>query len=101
MRNLMLGAAALALLATAAAPAAAAPAPARPLVKATALKTLRAFRAADADRSRSLSSDEFAAAGGQDSGFDALDVNNDGSIGYFELLRGVFLRLKARINAGG
>lgn len=94
MRILICGAAVLALVA---APVAAAP---RPITKAIAAKTLRSFHRADTDRSRSLSVDEFSAAGGQQAGFDALDVNDDGSIGYFELLRGVFLRLKARVNAG-
>lgn len=95
MRILICGAAVLALVA---APVAAAP---RPIAKAVAAKTLRSFHRADTDRSRSLSMDEFSAAGGQAAGFEALDANDDGAIGYFELLRGVFMRIKARINAGG
>ena len=93
MRTIMFGTAILALVAT---PVAAAP---RPAVKAVTVKTLRSFRAADTDRSRSLSAGEFTAAGGQSTGFEALDLNDDGNVGYFELLRGVFLRLKARFTA--
>lgn len=94
MRILICGAAVLALIAT---PVTAAP---RPVAKAIAAKTLRGFHRADTDRSRSLSPEEFTAAGGQEAGFEALDVNNDGSIGYFELVRGVLLRLKVRMGAG-
>ncbi|KPF68125.1 hypothetical protein IP88_11925 [alpha proteobacterium AAP81b] len=59
-------------------------------------RTAAAFRQVDADRNRSISPAEFTAAGKNAENFDAIDANDDGGLGYFEVLRAVIFRLRNR-----
>ncbi len=60
------------------------------------VKTAQKFRAADTDRSRQLSQAEFTTAGGNANHFDAIDANDNGEIGFFELLRAFVWRIRQR-----
>lgn len=60
------------------------------------VKTAQKFRAADSDRSRQLSPAEFTTAGGNGEHFDAIDANDNGQLGFYEVLRAVFWRIRQR-----
>lgn len=77
----------------------AAPADARrkpAVVKAVTMKTAQAFKAADADADRQLSSTEWAGAGYNAANFTKVDANQNGTVGFWESLMAVFASLKGR-----
>jgi len=75
--------------------ASAADAKRRPVVKAVAAKVAPAFKAADADASRQLDSNEWASAGYNAAAFTKVDMNSNGTVGYLEALIATLAKLKA------
>ncbi len=94
MRKFVYAALAVAIASTSLAGAAAAKAR-RPVVVAVAVKIAPAFKAADTDGSKSLSTTEFTSAGGNADNFGLIDANNNGELGFFELLRAAVARFLA------
>jgi hypothetical protein len=88
---------ALALAAALTVTALAAPADARrgKVVKVVTVKTAQAFKAADTDANRQLSTTEFAAAGGNPANFETIDRTGNGLLGFWEMLAAVFAGMKA------
>lgn len=64
----------------------------RPVVAAVAIRIAPVFKAADTDGSKTLSNSEFTAAGGNASNFGMIDANNNGELGFFEILRALVAR---------
>jgi hypothetical protein len=93
MRKIILTAAAIAIASTSMATAASARK--RPVVAAVAVRVVPAFKAADTNASKSLSSSEFTEAGGNADNFGLIDANNNGEIGIFELIRAAVARFMA------
>lgn len=93
MRRFVTASLGLALLTTAITPALAAR---RPAVRAVVVKAVTRFQAADTDNSRSLSSDEWAAAGAKPEAFTVIDANNNGMVGILELIRAALNRAFGR-----
>jgi hypothetical protein len=94
MRKIMLATLAVAIASTSLTGAALAK-PKRPLVAAVAIKVVPVFKAADTNGSRSLSSGEFTAAGGNADNFGLIDANNNGELGIFEIIRAAVARFLA------
>jgi len=64
----------------------------RPVVAAFAVRIAPVFKAADSNRSRTLSNSEFTAAGGNANNFGMIDANNNGELGFFEIFRALMAR---------
>ena len=92
MRKIMLATLAVAIAGTGITSAASAR-KVRPVVAAVATKVVPIFRAADTDSSKTLNKTEFSAAGGNTDNFGLIDANNNGELGFFELLRAALARL--------
>ncbi len=60
------------------------------------VKSVKKFRTVDTDSNRRLSSEEFATAGGNAESFDAIDANDDGGLGYWEVVRALITRMRNR-----
>lgn len=75
--------------------ASAADAKRRPVVKAVAAKVAPAFKAADLDANRQLDSNEWAGAGYNAGAFAKVDLNTNGTVGWFEVLLATLEKLKA------
>ncbi|MFZ4688259.1 MAG: hypothetical protein ACOYLS_03370 [Polymorphobacter sp.] len=96
MRKIILTAAAIAITSTGMATAVSAKAKSRrPVVAAVAVRVVPVFKAADTNASKSLSSSEFSAAGGNADNFGLIDANNNGELGIFELIRAAVARFMA------
>lgn len=96
MRRIMLATLAVAIASTGLTSAASARKVTRPVVAAVAVKVAPVFKAADTDNSRTLSTTEFSAAGGNADNFGLIDANNNGELGFFELLRAAVARFLSR-----
>ena len=94
MRKIMLATLAVAIASTGITSAASAR-KVRPVVAAVATKVVPIFRAADTDSSKTLNKTEFSAAGGNTDNFGLIDANNNGELGFFELLRAALARFMA------
>ena len=68
----------------------------KPLVKVVAAKIAPAFKAADADSSRQIDSSEWANAGYNADNFAKVDLNQNGTVGFWETLIVTLAKLKAR-----
>jgi hypothetical protein len=66
------------------------------VVKAVTVKTAQAFKAADTDADRQLSSSEWTGAGYNPVNFTRVDSNQNGTVGFWESLMAVFASLKGR-----
>ncbi|MEY2882967.1 MAG: hypothetical protein RL490_691 [Pseudomonadota bacterium] len=86
----------LALLTTAITPALAAK---RPAVRAVVVQAVTRFQAADTNNSRSISSDEWSAAGAKPEAFTLVDANANGAIGILELIKAALTRAFGRAGA--
>ncbi|MFZ4111205.1 MAG: hypothetical protein ACOYKQ_12120 [Polymorphobacter sp.] len=92
MRKIMLATLAVAIAGTGITSAASARKVKRPVVAAVAIKVAPVFKAADTNGNKTLSSGEFTAAGGNADNFGVIDANNNGELGFFELLRAALAR---------
>ena len=95
MRKIMLATLAVAIAGTGLTSAASARKVRRPVVAAVAVKVAPVFKAADTNGSKTLSSGEFTAAGGNADNFGLIDANNNGELGFFELIRAAVARFLA------
>jgi hypothetical protein len=68
----------------------------RPFVAAVAAKVAPKFQALDTNSNRSLDAAEWAATGAPANSFDGIDLNNNGNIGFFELVKITVAKIVAK-----
>jgi hypothetical protein len=68
----------------------------RPVIAAVAAKVAPKFQALDTNNNRSLDTTEWAATGAPANSFDGIDLNNNGNIGFFELVKITVAKIVAK-----
>ena len=68
----------------------------RPFVAAVSAKVAPKFQALDTNNNRSLDASEWAATGAPANSFDGIDLNNNGTIGFVEMIKITVARIVAR-----
>ena len=68
----------------------------RPFVAAVSAKVAPKFQALDTNNNRSLDASEWAATGASANSFDGIDLNNNGTIGFVEMIKITVARIVAR-----